>query len=341
MKKQQWKVWLSGRAPDRGDIIQALEEAGCEVSLGRLFTDTWQYAEEELVEKVRDMDAIMISTGDGKITRRVMEEAKKLKVIAKKAIGVGDIDVNAATDLGILVTNTPLELNYVSVAEFAVGMILALANNFKLADHNARLRLWRSVSTTLLLNKTVGIVGLGKIGSKMVQLLNPFGVKILVFDPYVPAERARELGVELTDLEPLLKEADFVTLHAAETPETRGLIGEAQLGMMKPSAYLVNTSRGALIDEEALAKSLKEGGIAGAALDVFESEIPKPDNPLLNEDIYFKTLYTPHAALLNPEVMWQWPIAQMENCLSALRGEIPKFLVNREAIPKWQSRHSP
>ena len=109
---------MTGRDAGREDIVHALEAAGCEVTLGRLFTDTWHYTEEELVEKVDGMDAIMISTGDGNITRRVMEAGKKLKVIAKRAIGVGDIDVGAATDLGILVTNTPLELHYLSVAEF-------------------------------------------------------------------------------------------------------------------------------------------------------------------------------------------------------------------------------
>ena len=338
MGKQQWKVWLTGRDEGREDIVRALEAAGCEVTLGRLFTDAWHYTEEELAEKVRDMDAIMISTGDGHITRRVMEAGKKLKVIAKRAIGVGDIDINAATDLGILVTNTPLDLHYLSVAEFTVGMLLALVNNLKLADHNARLGLWRSVSTTLLRHKTVGIVGLGRIGSRVAELLRPFEVKLIAYDPYVPTEKAKALGVELTDLEALLKESDFVTLHAVETAETRGLIGEAQLRMMKPTAYLVNTARGSLIDEEALAKSLRENWISGAALDVFEPEVPQPDNPLLSEDIYSKTLYSPHAATLNPEVMWQLPITQMENCLSALRGEVPQFVVNPEAIPRWQGR---
>jgi D-3-phosphoglycerate dehydrogenase len=338
VSKPQWKVWFTGRDEGREDIVRALEAAGCEVTLGRLFTDPWHYTEEELVEKARGMDAIMISTGDGHITRRVMEAGRKLKVIAKRAIGVGDIEVGAATDLGILVTNTPIELQYLSVAEFTVGMLLALANNFKLADRNARLGLWRSVSTTLLRNKTVGIVGLGRIGSRVAQLLRPFEVRLIAADPYVPAEKARALGVELTDLEALLKESDFVTLHAVETPGTRGLIGEAQLRMMKPSAYLVNTARGSLIDAGALARALKENWISGAALDVFEPEVPQPDNPLLSEDIYFKTLYSPHAAALNPEVTWQLPIVQMEDCLSALRGEVPKFVVNPEAIPKWRSR---
>ena len=338
MEKAKLKVWLTGRDPDREDLIRALEADGCEVTLGRLFTDTWHYTDDELAEKVRDMDAIMISTGDGKITRRVMEAGKKLKVISKRAIGVGDIDVGAATDLGILVTNAPLELHYLSVAEFTVSMILSLANNLKLADYNARRGLWRSVSNTLLRHKTVGIVGLGRIGSRVVELLKPFELKFLAFDPYAPRERAEAMDVELTDLETLLKESDVITLHAVETPETIGLIGEAQLKMMKSTAFLVNTSRGSLIVAEALAKALRENWIAGAALDVFKPEIPEPDNPLLAEDIFFKTVFSPHAAALNPEVNWHLPLLQLENCLSALRGEVPRFLVNPEAVPKWQSR---
>ncbi|MBN1862840.1 MAG: hypothetical protein JW790_04280 [Dehalococcoidales bacterium] len=338
MIEKKWRVWLSGRDPGREDIIGALEAAGCEVNLGRLFTDTWHYDEDELVEKVAGMDAVMISTGDGKITRRVMEAGDKLKVIAKRAIGVGDIDVSAATELGILVTNAPLELHYLSVAEFTMGAILGLANNLKLADHNARRGLWRSVSNTLLRHKTVGIVGLGRIGARVAELLRPFELEFLAYDPYVPPERAKALGVELTNLETLLQESDFVTLHAVETKETIGMINEARLKMMKPTAYLVNTARGSLIDEAALAKGLKEGWIAGAALDVFRDEIPKADNPLLGEDIFFKTMFSPHAAALNPEVLWNLPLLQLENCLSALRGEVPQHLVNPEAIPKWQSR---
>ena len=340
MVEKKWKVWLSGRDADRKDIIEALEAAGCEVSLGRLFTDTWHYTEDELAEKVKGMDAIMISTGDGNVTRCVMEAGKELKVIAKRAIGVGDIDVKAATELGILVTNTPLELHYLSVAEFTVSLMLALANNIKLADRNARQGLWRSVSNTLLRHKTVGIIGLGRIGTRVAELLRPFELKLLTYDPYVTAERAKALAVELTDLETLLRESDFVTLHAVETQETIGLINEARLHLMKPTACLINTARGSLIDEEALAKALKENLISGAALDVFRGEIPKPDNPLLSEDIYFKTIFSPHSAALNPEVVWQLPLLQLENCLTALRGEVPKCVVNPEAIPKWRKRQS-
>ncbi len=338
MTDKKFKVWLTGRDPERNDLIEALEKAGCEVSLGRLFSESWHYTEDQLIEHVRDMDAVMISTGDGNITRRVIAEAPHLKVISKRAIGVGDIDVKAATEFGVMVTNTPLELHYLSVAEFTVGMMLALANNVKLADHNARQGMWRSVTNTLLRHKTIGIIGLGRIGNRVAELLRPFEVKFLAYDPYVPPERAQKAGVTLTDLETLLKESDFITLHAVETPETLNLINEARLRLMKPTAFIVNSARGSLIDEAALAKALREGWIGGAALDVFKGEIPKSDNPLLAEEIHYKTIFTPHAAALNPEVNWNLPLLQLENCLTALRGEVPKHVVNPDVLPKWRGR---
>ena len=337
MKEQRWKVWLVVVQPVHKDIIHSLQAAGCEVTLGRSFTDTNHYTEEELVEKVPDMDALMVITGE-MITRRVIEAARKLRIISKLGRGVEPIDISAATDLGILVTNTVTELNTISTAEYTVAMILSVAKKFKLADHNARLGLWRSVSSILLHNKTVGIVGLGRIGSMVARLLAPFGVRILAYSPHATSEKARALGVELADLETLLKESDFVTLHSVLTPETRGLIGEAQLRMMKPTAYLINTARGGLVDERALAKSLREGRLAGAALDVFEPEVVQPGNPLLAEDIYFNTLYSPHVAGLNPENDLQLALVQMESCLSALRGEVPESVVNPEVVPKWRER---
>ena len=284
------------------------------------------------------MDGLMVSTGEY-MTRRIMEAGKKLKVIAKKGAGVEQIDIKSATDFGILVTNTPVKENFLSVAEYSLAMILAMAKKFKFADYKARQLKWRSVQNIFMRGKTVGIVGLGRIGSRLAELLlEPFAVKLLAYDPYVSAEKARSLGVELTDLETLLKESDFVTLHAVVTDETRGLIGEAQLRMMKPTAYLINIARGGLVNEAALAKALKEDWIAGAALDVFDPEVPGPDNPLLDEDIALKTLYSPHAAGLSIEAQVTLANLQVEDCLKGIKGEIPQYVVNPEAIPKWQER---
>ncbi len=325
--------------PGREDIIRALEDAGCEVIMGRSFTDLSKpYTEEQLIDKIQDVDALMITSREEVISRRVIEAGKRLKTIAKMGIGVEQIDLAAATERGVLVTNTPIEEDFLSIAEYTVGLILALGKNIKLADHNARLGKWRSVMNIMIRDKTVGIIGLGRIGSDVARLIRPFRVKLIAYDPYVSAEKAEGLAVRLTDLNTLLKESDFVTIHVVQTEETEGLIGEAQLRMMKPSAYLVNTARGALIDDEALAASLKERVIAGAALDVFEPEVPSPDNPLFDDELYFKTLFSPHTAGFNAEALQQMPIAQMENCLAALRGDIPEYVVNPDVIPKWRER---
>ncbi|MFC1861226.1 hydroxyacid dehydrogenase [Chloroflexota bacterium] len=337
MGMPRWKVWLLVYWPEREDIVHRLEAASCEVVLGRSLMNNKHYTEDELVEQIADIDGLMVATGE-LITRRVMGAAKKLKVISKVGRGVEQIDVNAATELGILITNTVTELNTISTAEYAVAMILATAKKFKLADHNARLGLWRSVSNILLRNKTVGIIGLGRIGSKVAQLLQPFEIRLLACSPHASAEKAEMLGVELTDMETLLKESDFITLHAVQNEETRGLIGKAQIRLMKPTAYIINTARGGLIDVAALAGGLRDGQIAGAALDVFEPEVPQPGHPLLDEGFHFQTLYSPHVAGLNPDNDWQIAIVQMENCINALNGKIPESTVNPDVLPKWQER---
>ncbi len=337
MVQPKQKIFLMAVRSGRDDVIQSLETAGYTVIRGRSFTDSNYYTEDQLVEMLPEMDALMVSTGEI-ITRRVLEAGIHLKVISKSGRGVEGIDVAAATELGIMVTNTATELNTHSTAEYAVAMLLAAAKQLKLGDQNARKGKARSVQPVLLKNKTIGIIGLGRIGSRVASFLRPFGVRLIAYDPYVTSEKAREIGVEMVTLEALLRESDFVTLHAVQTQESKGLIGASQLAMMKPGSYLINTSRGGLIDEAALAKSLKEKRLAGAALDVFESEILKPGNPLLDEDIYSNTLYSPHVAGLNQENNWEIPIIQMENCLAALRGDIPQYVVNPEVIPAWRKR---
>ena len=219
-----------------------------------------------------------------------------------------------------------------------MARILALAKRLKLADRNARRGLWRSVTNTFLLGKTVGIVGLGRIGSRVAELLRPFEVRLVAYSPSLSPERARRLGVELVSLDTLLRESDFVTLHAVVRPDNRGMIGEAQLREMKPTAYLVNTARGALVDEQALARALREGWIAGAALDVFDPEPVSPDNPLLADDLFEKTVLSPHSAAATPELRQKMPLVQIENCLRALRGETPEYVANPEVLARWRAR---
>lgn len=335
----RYKVFVTETRPGHEALRAALEEAGCSVTFGRPFADAaGPYSEEELCAMAAAADALIVMGSRDRVTRRVLEAASRLRTIAKSGIGVECIDVQAATELGILVSNTPIPENYLSVAEGTVARILALAKNLKLADRNARRGLWRSVTNTFLLGKTVGIVGLGRIGSRVAELLRPFEVRLIAYSPSASPERARQFGVELVNLETLLQESDFVTLHAVVKPENRDLISEAQLRQMKPTAYLVNTARGALVDERALARALRDGWIAGAALDVFDPEPPSPDSPLLGNDLMEKTLLSPHSAAATPELKQKMPRVQLENCLRALRGEAPEYVANPEVLSRWRAR---
>ena len=334
----RYRVFVTETRPGQEALRSALEQAACSVAFGRPFDDpAGPYSEDELRALVADADAVMVMGSRDRITRRVMEGGPQLKTIAKTGIGVETIDVRAATELGILVSNTPIPENYLSVAEGTVARILALAKQLKLADRNARLGRWRSVTNTFLHGKTAGIVGLGRIGSRVAELLRPFQVRLVAYSPSVSPERGRRFGVELVDLDTLLRESDFVTLHAVVTPKTRGMIGEAELRRMKPTAYLVNTARGALVDENALARALQEGWIAGAALDVFDHEPVTPDHPLLASDLYDKTVLSPHSAAATPELKQKMPLVQLENCLRALRGETPEYVVNPEVLSRWRA----
>ena len=337
----RWKVFWAETLPGRDDVIRALTDGGCEVIPGRPFTDAANpFTEDELIHLLRDVHGAMVGSRE-RWTRRIFESCPGLLTVAKLGIGVERIDVSAATDLGILVSHTPLPENYVSVAEQTVGAILAFAKHFKAADRAARDGRWRGVTNMLFRGKTVGIIGVGRIGSRVAHLLRPFEVRLMGYDPFVPPERLRSLGVEPVPLEPLLKESDFVTLHAVVTGENVGMLGEREFRLMKPTAYFINTARGALVDEDALTRALEEGWIAGAALDVFEPEPPARNNSLLGPALEGKTLFSPHVAGVTHEAMWRMPLAQVENCLRALRGELPEWVVNPEVIPRWKERGAP
>jgi phosphoglycerate dehydrogenase-like enzyme len=336
----RWRVFWAETLPERDDVARLLADGGCEVVPGRPFADAARaYTDDELIVALRDVDGAMVVSRE-RWTRRVMEACPRLVTIAKLGIGVERIDVAAATELGVLVSNTPLAENWMSVAEQAVGAIVALAKNFKAGDRAARERRWRGVTNLLIRGKTVGIVGVGRIGSRVAALLRPFDVRLLGYDPNVPDERLRALGVEPAPLDRLLAEADFVTVHAVVTRDNAGMIGARELARMKPTAYFVNTARGALVDEAALTRALAEGRIAGAALDVFEPEPPGADSPLLGAALADRTLLSPHTAGVTGEGMWLMPLAQATNCVRAVGGELPEWIVNPDVLPRWRARRA-
>ncbi|AAL81518.1 3-phosphoglycerate dehydrogenase [Pyrococcus furiosus DSM 3638] len=272
-------------APLHEKALNILKDAGFEVIYE-------EYPEENrLLELVRDVEAIIVRSKP-KITRKVIENAPKLKVIARAGVGLDNIDVEAAKEKGIEVVNAPAASSR-SVAELAVGLMFAVARKIAYADRKMREGKWakKECMGIELEGKTLGIIGFGRIGYQVAKIARALGMKLLLYDPYPNEERAKEVGGKFVDLETLLKESDIVTIHVPLIPETYHLINEERLRLMKRTAILINTSRGAVVDTQALIKALEEGWIAGAGLDVFEEE-PLPENhPLTKFD---NVVLTPH-----------------------------------------------
>ncbi|MCC2125400.1 hydroxyacid dehydrogenase [Hominiventricola filiformis] len=274
------------------DIAEAgkkfLLDKGYEIKMGSAAD------EETIAKEVTDCDAILIRTAP--VTRKVLEAGKNLKVVSRHGVGVDNIDVQAATELGIQVTNGPLS-NSESVAEHAVAFIMALAHHIVEMDENVRNHDWESrnrVRMTGLSGKTVGIVGLGRIGryvAKKVAL--GLDMKVIGFDAYIPKDAVPEYVEMVDSMEELYKRSDFVSLHCPATPETKGSVNMKYLSLMKPGAFLVNCARGEVVNEEDLYQALTTGIIKGAALDVLSSEPPKEDNPLLGLK---NVILSPHCA---------------------------------------------
>ncbi len=326
-------VWEEGK--------KILEENDCEVVIGRLQTEADKpYHEDEIIEIGSDMDAILLIARE-RITSKILKSLERLKVIVKAGIGVDNVDVESATDLGVLIVNTPVPADYIGVAEGTVARIIGLAKKLLICDRNVKEEKWLSDYDELrgvyLIGKTLGIIGLGRIGAYVAKLMKTWGVRVIAYDPYVTEERGQLLDVDLVDLDTLLRESDFLTLHVIVTPETKHMINEEALRKIKKTAYIINTARGAVIDEKALYKALKEGSIAGAGLDVFEKE-PPTDSPLLSPEISDKLLLSPHVSGLSPEMERGLTLLQVDCCIRALKGEVPKSTVNPEAIQKWRRK---
>ncbi|MEM2702864.1 MAG: NAD(P)-dependent oxidoreductase [Candidatus Bathyarchaeia archaeon] len=295
--------------------------------------------EEELISIVRSADAIV---GRYKITKRVIEAAEKLRIVALHGHGLPDASemdwIDAATKKGIFVTRSPAA-QHISVAEHCIAMMLALVKKLVVADREVRKGRWSSGAEELycrtheITGKTIGIIGFGNIGSTLAQMLKSFNVNLLAFDPYTKNRQ----NVRLVSLETLLKQSDFICVTCPLTDETKGLIGEKEFKIMKKNAYLINVSRGPIVNEKALLKALKEGWIAGAGLDVFDPEPPAPDNPLFNLD---NCVFSPHVAGLTEEGCRRSQEIIANDIRSVLLGGLPKLenLLNPELIDPSRSR---
>ena len=278
----------------------------------------------ELLSAIADVDALLVRSAT-KVDAEALAAATRLKVVARAGVGLDNVDVRAATQAGVMVVNAPTS-NIVSAAELAVALMLAAARHVSPAHAALKNGEWkRSRYTGIeLYEKTVGIVGLGRIGVLVAQRLSAFGMKVIAFDPYVQAGRAAQMGVRLVDLDTLLAEADFMSVHLPKTPETVGLIGVEQLTKVKPSLVLVNAARGGIVDEAALYAALKEGRVAAAGLDVFATE-PCTDSPLFELE---NVVATPHLGASTDEAQEKAGIAVARSVRLALAGELVPDAVN-------------
>jgi D-3-phosphoglycerate dehydrogenase len=300
----------------------------------KVITHKGSMSQKELIKIIPQIDVVVLD-GRTKITRAVINAGNNLKIIARTGAGLDNIDINAASEKRVYVTYAP-ESNAKSVAEHVIGMLLALSKNLLRADRETRKGNYQFRNEFLgveISGKTLGILGLGAVGSRLASMAyNGFNMKILAYDPYVNHQYAKKHNVQLVNLSELLRKADFVSVNCPLTKETRGLINEEKLRLMKKSAYIINTSRGGIIDENALYYALSQRWIAGAGLDVFEGEpLLNPNNPLFKLE---NVILSPHTAGLTRESIKRIG-KEVANCVKkVLQNERPpiKNIVNKNLI---------
>jgi D-3-phosphoglycerate dehydrogenase / 2-oxoglutarate reductase len=320
--------------------LEPLRAAGHEVIDGRPLDTPGRraYTEAELAEASRDVDVVLASSLES-ITARVMEAAPRLRLVIVPFIGTDKIDIAAATRLGVLVANSPTPENFIAVAEAAIAVMLVLLKRVKHNETKLRRGEWprREDRGDFLFGKTVGIIGLGRIGTHVARRLQNWDVTLIASDPYVSPEHARSVNTTLVDLPTLLATADVVSMHAVLTDETRLLIGEKEFAAMKRTAIFVNTARGELVDEDALANAVEGRIIAAAAVDAFTREPLPPDHRLRATDPT-RMLLTPHNIAHSERGRVANLTLALNQILTACTGEVPAHTVNREAIPHWRAR---
>jgi len=320
------KVLITGNKMAR-EAMELLASNNIQVLLAGSYA-----SEERLVAlaKEHQVDAIIVRTG--RITEKVLAASPKLKVVTKHGVGVDNIDIAAATKLKIPIMITP-NANHLSVAEHAVGLMFALAKNTLYVDARIRQGYWDKVvyNGKELWEKNVGLIGFGRIGRDVVDILQPLNMKVRVYDPYVSENDLPESVTKVHCLEEVLSWADFISIHCPLTPDTKRLVGINELKLMKDTAFIINTARGGIIDEAALVTALEMGLIAGAALDTFTIEPPAKDNPLL---VMKNVIVTPHIGGATKEALTRMGLEAVQNALQILSGQQPDSasIVNPEVF---------
>jgi D-3-phosphoglycerate dehydrogenase / 2-oxoglutarate reductase len=281
--------------------------------------------EAELIKIIPQYDALMVRS-QTKVTKSIIEAGTQLKIIGRAGVGVDNIDVPAATRQGIVVVNSP-EGNTIAAAEHALAMMMAISRHIPDANESVKASKWERSKFvgTEVYKKTLGVVGLGKIGSHVASVAKAMGMKLLAFDPFISQERAEQLGCRLVDLDFLFRESDYITLHIPKTPETANLINAESLAKMKPTTRIINCARGGVIDENALYEALKNGTIAGAALDVFANE-PLGESKL--RELGDKVILTPHLGASTAEAQVNVALDVAEQIRDVLIGLPARSAVN-------------
>ena len=314
------KVLVSDPIAQEGiDILKKVADVDVKIGLSK----------EELAAIIGEYDALAVRS-ETKVTAEIIAAAGKLKIIGRAGVGVDNIDVEAATKRGILVVNSP-EGNTVAAAELTVAMLLALARNIPQADASLRGGEWKRSKYvgSEVYKKTLGVIGLGKIGREVARRLQAFEMDVIGYDPYFKAEQAETLGIRLADLETLYRESDYITVHVPKTKETAGMIGAEQIAQMKPTVRLINVARGGIIDEVALANAAREGRIGGAAIDVFSVEPAATDNPVLGIP---NIITTPHLGASTEEAQVNVAIDIAEQIADVIHGKPARAAVNMPSV---------
>ncbi len=325
-------VFITRRIPDQG-LSLILEQCQAEV-----WPEETPPPREVLLEKVRQCDGLLSLLTD-KIDATLMDNAPRLRVVSNMAVGFDNIDVAAATERGILVGNTP-EVLTDTTADFAFALLMATARRIGEAIDYVRAGKWKTWGPMLLLGQdvhgaTLGLIGLGRIGSAVARRAQGFNMRVLYYDVVRRQDLEQQMGIIYTDLDTLLAESDFVSLHAPLTPQTRHIINADSLHKMKPTAILINTARGPLVDSKALYEALRDGVIAYAGLDVTDPEPIPMDDPLLTLP---NCLIVPHIASASVATRGKMAELAARNLLAGLRGEVLPTHLNPEALARRAQR---
>lgn len=314
-----WKVLVTARAfwVSGQEAEAALEQAGCAVVRS---PRAGPLPEDELIALLQGCQAVIASSDP--YTARVFAACPDLKLVARCGVGTDSVDMAAAADAGVIATNTPGAMSE-AVADYTFALMLGIARCLPEADALMRKGGWNEFRGTAVYDKTLGLVGVGRIGQAVAQRAKGFRMRVLAYDPALAGKRVE--GIEFVDLDTLLRESDFISAHAPATPETRGMFNAARFGQMKPTAFFINTARGALVNETDLLAALETGTIAGAALDVYSKEPLPAEHPLRNAP---RCLLTPHNAFNAVEATQEMSRQSAVSVIDLVQGRRPDNVCN-------------